>query len=143
MSFLSKLKEKLGTGTSSDMFEGTQQEYVELENERILDPKSKLIVRPFSIEEFGDIKPVLDCLREGHTIALVNIKPIKDKDLVELKRAINKLKKTCDAIEGDIAGFGENWIAAVPSFAYIYRKDKGTKEENKTQEKVEVSEYEE
>jgi SepF-like predicted cell division protein (DUF552 family) len=78
-------------------------------------------VRPFTIEDFEHIKPILDTLREGHTIALINIKPLKDKDLVELKRAINKLKKTCDAIEGDIAGFGDDWIAAVPSFARIYR----------------------
>ena len=73
------------------------------------------------IEDFEDIKPILDSLREGYTIALVNIRPLKDKDLIELKRAINKLKKTCDAIEGDIAGFGEDYLVAVPSFAEIYR----------------------
>jgi len=63
----------------------------------------------------------LDAIREGYTVALINIKPIKDKDIIELKRAINKLKKTCDAIEGDIAGFGEDWIVVTPSFAEIYR----------------------
>ena len=97
----------------------------------------------FVIEEFEHIKPILDTLREGHTIALINIKPLKDKDLIELKRAINKLKKTCDALEGDIAGFGENWIAAVPSFAYIYRGPKGAKGEAPAKaENVEVAEYE-
>ena len=40
---------------------------------------------------------------------------------MELKRAINKIKKTCDAIEGDIAGFGEDWIVVTPSFARVYR----------------------
>ena len=34
---------------------------------------------------------------------------------------LNKLKKTCDAIEGDIAGFGEDWIVVTPSFAKVYR----------------------
>ena len=48
-------------------------------------------------------------------------KRFKDKDLVELKRAINKLKKTCEAIEGDIAGFGDDYIVVTPSFAEIYR----------------------
>ena len=79
------------------------------------------MIRPFVIENFDDIKPALDSLREGYTIALVNIKPIKDKDIIELKRAVNKLKKTCDAIEGDIAGFGEDWIVATPSFAQVHR----------------------
>ncbi|MBR9700299.1 cell division protein SepF, partial [Candidatus Woesearchaeota archaeon] len=46
---------------------------------------------------------------------------LKDRDLVELKRAINKLKKTCDATEGDIAGFGEDFIVITPSFAKIHR----------------------
>ncbi len=143
MGFLSKLKEKLGTGSSSQMFDEAEHGYVELGSESHIDTKSKLTVRPFVIEEFEHIKPILDSLREGHTIALINIKPLKDKDLVELKRAINKLKKTCDAIEGDIAGFGENWIAAVPSFAYIYRGNKAAKEEGKKAEGMEVSEYEE
>ena len=143
MGFLSKLKEKLGTGSDSDMLEEAGQGYVELGKETGIDTKSKLTVRPFAIEEFEQIKPILDALREGHTIALINIKPLKDKDLIELKRAINKLKKTCDAIEGDIAGFGENWVAAVPNFAYIYRGPKPAKAEGKKVEGMEVTEYEE
>ena len=142
MGFFNKIKEKLGTSSSSD-FEESEQGYVELGNDSPLDTKSKLMVRPFVIEEFEHIKPILDSLREGHTVALINIKPLKDKDLVELKRAINKLKKTCDAIEGDIAGFGENWIAAVPNVAYIYRGPKPSKEEGKKSAGMEVSEYEE
>ncbi len=117
--FLSKIRQKMGTG--SDILD--QQggaDYVELSSESAME-KAKVTVRPYSLDSFEDVKPILDTLREGHTIALVNIRPLKDKDLVELKRAINKIKKTCDAIEGDVAGFGENWIAAVPSFARIYR----------------------
>ncbi len=143
MGFLSKLKEKLGTSSNSEMFEESEQGYVELGSSASLDTKSRFMVRPFVIEEFEHIKPILDSLREGHTIALINIKPLKDKDLIELKRAINKLKKTCDAIEGDIAGFGENWIAAVPNFAYIYRGQKTAKEEKKQAQMEEVAEYEE
>jgi len=41
--------------------------------------------------------------------------------MLELKRVVSKLKKTCDAIEGDIAGFGEDWIVITPSFGEIYR----------------------
>ncbi|MBI4452150.1 cell division protein SepF [Candidatus Woesearchaeota archaeon] len=143
MGFFDKLKEKLGTQGSD--FEEAEQGYVELGSEATAaESRSKLMVRPFVIEEFEHIKPILDALREGHTIALINIKPLKDKDLVELKRAINKLKKTCDALEGDIAGFGENWIAAVPSFAYIYRGPKPPKEEGKKAAAgMEVTEYEE
>jgi len=98
-----------------------EDEYVELNTEGEKGRNSRIIVRPFVLQDFSDIKLVLDSLREGYTIALVNIKPLKEKDLVELKRAVNKLKKTCDAIEGDIAGFGDDYIVITPSFATIYR----------------------
>lgn len=118
MDFFSKLKEKF-TGPKYDEME-QETGYVELENDGEVS-KSKVLVRPFMLEDFDDVKPVLDSLREGYTIALVNIKPLKDKDLVELKRAINKLKKTADAIEGEIAGFGDDFLVVTPSFASIYR----------------------
>ncbi|MBS3117212.1 cell division protein SepF [Candidatus Woesearchaeota archaeon] len=100
---------------------GDPSDYLELNSEHGKDEKSRVLVRPFVMEEFEDIKEVLDVLREGSTIALVNIKPLKDKDLVELKRAISKLRKTCEAIDGDIAGFGEDYVVAVPYFARIHR----------------------
>jgi SepF-like predicted cell division protein (DUF552 family) len=117
-SFFLQLKEKL-TEPKEEVSEEPFQEYVELDHEK--EEKSKILVRPYVMEEFEDIKPVLDALREGSTIALINIKPLKDKDIIELKRAINKLRKTCDAIEGDIAGFGEDYIVVVPYFAKIHR----------------------
>lgn len=130
MNFIIKMKRTLEKlkATLTGRYEGRNlpddfaDDYVEIDPkvaERL--PKQKILIRPFVIEEFTDIKPALDALREGYTIALINIKPLKDKDLVELKRAINKIKKTCDAIEGDIAGFGEDWIVVSPSFATVYR----------------------
>lgn len=116
--FFSKIKESFSAPNYDD--EGGESGYVELDTDGG-EVKSKILVRPFTISEFEDIKGVLDSLREGYTIALINIKPLKEKDLVELKRAINKLKKTTDAIEGEIAGFGDDYIVVTPSFAKIYR----------------------
>ena len=98
-----------------------EEGYVELDTNSSDDARSKIIVRPFVMKDFESIKPILDSLREGKTIALINIKALKDKDLIELKRAINKLKKTTDALDGEIAGFGEDYIVITPSFAQIYR----------------------
>ena len=113
---------RLKKTTYDDDMTEVEDEYVELN----ADPgfsggESRITVRPFTITDFSDIKPILDSLREGYTICLLNIKPLQEKDLVELKRAINKLKKTCDAIEGDIAGFGDDYIVITPSFARIHR----------------------
>lgn len=109
-----------GDEYEEDLPEG-DDEYLELDASSGETPTKEVMIRPFDIEEFSDIKPILDVLREGETIALVNISPLKDKDLVELKRAINKLKKTCDAIDGDVAGFGDDYIVASPSFARVHR----------------------
>ena len=100
--FFSKLKNKI-SGASDIMGEAEEEGYVELGTDTDTGSGAKLTVRPFVISDFESIKPILDSLREGKTIALINIKPLKDKDIIELKRAINKLKKTCDALEGHIA----------------------------------------
>lgn len=138
MGFFDRLKSRM-SGASDILDEAEEEGYVELGADTGSESASKITVRPFVISDFESIKPILDSLREGRTIALVNIKPLKDKDIVELKRAINKIKKTTDAIEGDIAGFGDNWIAAVPHFARIYRHK--TAEEPKKVSSSEVTEY--
>ncbi|MBI4983511.1 cell division protein SepF [Candidatus Woesearchaeota archaeon] len=117
--FLLSLKEKFSG--SSAQGEIDSDAYPEVGSGEGKDDKSRVTVRPFVMEEFEDIKEVLDVLREGSTVALINIRPLKDKDLVELKRAISKLKKTCEAIDGDISGLGEDYVVATPQFARIFR----------------------
>jgi SepF-like predicted cell division protein (DUF552 family) len=126
--FFSKIMDKFSShDEKEDDFEkeGVERDYVELDNVKSNDGKSKIIVRPYTIEDFSDIKPILDAMREGYTIAIVNIRPLKEKDIVELKRAVSKLKKTCDAIEGEIAGFDEDYVIITPSFATISRTKGG------------------
>ena len=118
---LLNLKDMISPPEAEETEEESVEEYVELMHEGEED-KGKITVRTFLMNDFEDIKDVISILREGHTIALVNIRPLKERDIVELKRAINKLKKTCDAIEGEIAGFGEDYIVAVPSFAQIHKQ---------------------
>lgn len=115
----SKIKSGLGLGAEKDVFEEAEKDFVEVNPSG--DDKPQLMVRTFVLEDFSDIKEVLDVLREGHVIPIINIRPIKEKDLIELKRAINKLKKTTDAIGGDIAGVGDDYIVCTPAEARIYR----------------------
>ena len=119
--FFAKLKDKF-TGSDYDLPSEIDEGYVELSTDDSSRVQSKITVRPFVLEDFADVKFILDSIREGYTVALINIRPLKDKDLVELKRAVSKLKKTTEAIEGDIAGFGDDWICICPSFAQIYRE---------------------
>ncbi|MDP3917116.1 MAG: cell division protein SepF [Nanoarchaeota archaeon] len=123
MAMFSRIKDSLGIGKRTDEFEDMygEDEFVEIDPAKHTGKHSKISVKSFIVNNFEDIKETLNALREGYTIALINIKPLKDKDIVELKRTINKLKKTCDAIEGDIAGISEDWIVVTPAFARVHR----------------------
>jgi SepF-like predicted cell division protein (DUF552 family) len=99
-------------------------DYIEIDLNANTSSKSRILIRPFNLKVFEDINPILAALREGNTIAIIDIKAIKSKDTVELKRSIAKLKKTVDALEGGLAGFGENIIIAAPVFAEIFRGEK-------------------
>ncbi len=92
---------------------------IDLEQEK---SDSKVLVKTFSLKVYEDINPILNSLREGYTIAIIDIKVLKSKDVVELKRAISKIKKTVEALEGKIAGFGDNTIIATPSKVFDIQK---------------------
>ena len=103
-------------------------EYVEIDLNAAEQKESKVVVKPFILKDFEDINEVLNFLREGYTIAVIDIRPLKQKDVIELKRAVAKIKKTVDALEGSIAGFGENTIIATPQFAEIHKMTPAKKE---------------
>jgi len=107
-------------------------EYLEIDLDSVKTEESKVSVRPFVLRQFDDVNNVLNALREGYTIAVVDIKPLKTKDIIELKRAVSKIKKTVDALEGSIAGFGDNTIIATPQFAEIHRTPEPKPENKKT-----------
>ncbi len=100
---------------------GSDEEYVEIDLNAPEAKEGKIIVKPFLLRQFDDINEILNSLREGYTIAVIDIKPLKQKDVIELKRAIAKIKKTVEALEGSIAGFGDTTIIATPKFAEIHK----------------------
>ncbi len=111
---MKRLKEFFGSSSADS-------DYVEIDLASTEPKKSKILVRPFVLRQFDDVTEILNTLREGYSIAIVDMKPLRGKDVVELKRAISKIKKTIDALEGTIAGFGENTLIVTPSFAEIYK----------------------
>ena len=83
----SKISEFLGSSDEPEEMRQGEQEYVELDTTTpaASDTKGKIIVRPFVVENFEGIKAILDALRDGSVIALVNIKPLKEKDIIEVE----------------------------------------------------------
>src|SRR3989338_7987173 len=107
MGIFSKLKETF----SGKPVEQNEEDYLELDSSHD-DRKSKVVVRPFVLQDFADIKGVLDATREGYTISLINIKPLKEKDMAELKRAVQKLKE----ILQDSETTGLYWLQTLHKF---------------------------
>lgn len=105
------------------------EDYVELSQEARKKHAPKILVRTFRLHDFESVKEILDSIREGYTIGLINMLPLKDKDSIGLKRAIDKLKKTIEANDGDIAAFGEHWLVVTPGIAKVYRASMARAEE--------------
>ncbi len=122
---LDKFKKMLSVGRDI-----SDDEYVEIDLGQERKDK-KVLVKLFNLRNYDDINNVLNALREGFTIAIVDMKTLRQRDSIELKRAISKLKKTIDALEGTIAGFGENIIIATPSFATIHKQPEIDKDDGK------------
>jgi len=100
--------------------EDVSEEYVEIDlgQEK---KENKVMVKIFALKQYEDTNRILNALREGYTIAVIDFKELKRKDPIELKRAISKLKKTVDALEGSIAGH-DSIVIVTPAFAKIYKE---------------------
>ena len=121
--------EKIKRAFSGSINEFDDEEYLEIDLGQEKSDK-KVLVKLFALKQYEDVNQILNALREGYTIAIVDIKILKQKDSIELKRAISKVKKTIDALEGSIAGFGEDIVIATPSFASIHKESEPQKEKS-------------
>ena len=101
-------------------FKGERDEYVEIDMEERQENK-KLLVEVERLDNYADSDRLQRKVREGN-ILLVKIKDLKAKDMEELKRSVEKLRKTCLAINGDIAGMGEEWLILTPAAAKVHRE---------------------
>ena len=114
-------KSKVPSSEESEFIE------IDLEHER---SESKISVTTFTLNVYEDINPILNALRTGYSIAVIDIKPLKSKDVIELKRAISKIKKTVEALDGKIAGFGDNTVIATPSKVFEIKKGRAEEPES-------------
>lgn len=110
--------------------ENSGEDYLEIDLGKE-EAQQKVFVKLFALKDYEEVNNILNFLREGYTIAVIDIKTLRQRDPIELKRAISKIKKTSDAMEGNIAGFGENVVIVAPSFAKIHKEAMPAKEEKK------------
>ena len=101
--------------------ETNEEEYVELDmGER--ESEEKIVIQVEKLDNLLDTNRIQGKIREGKVL-FVKIKEFKERDVNELKRALEKVKRTCLAVEGDIAGIGDDWIICTPKNAKIHREE--------------------
>jgi SepF-like predicted cell division protein (DUF552 family) len=124
---LDKIKRAFSSNFEDGEFEN---EYLELDLGSEEKETKKVMVKLFVLKQYEEVNNILEALREGFTIAVIDISILRKKDPIELKRAISKIKKTTDALEGSIAGFLENTVIVTPSFARISKEEAPKRDPN-------------
>lgn len=96
-----------------------EEEFLELD-ESAFDRQKQINVRIETLEDYSDTGRVQSLVRDGNVVFL-KIKKLRMQDISELKRAVEKLRKTCVAMNGDIVGVDEDFLIITPNFARVYR----------------------
>jgi SepF-like predicted cell division protein (DUF552 family) len=106
---------------------------VDTENYVRLEPESEFAaglnaperyVSVYKLRGFSDVDGCTAQLSDGN-IVLLDIKPLADRSVTELKHAIDEIKDICVSMGSDIAGIGENHLILTPPNVKILK----TKEE--------------
>ena len=101
--------------------EPVEDEYIELDFAEKAGESGKMMIAVDKLEDYADSDRIQRKVREGYVV-LVRIKELKEKDMGELKRAIARIRKTCLALNGDIAGVSDDWVIITPEYAKIHRE---------------------
>jgi SepF-like predicted cell division protein (DUF552 family) len=96
----------------------TEDEFIEITTER--DEGKKVDIRIETLKDYRDVEGVQRLLREGNIIFL-RIKKMRERDIGELKRSVERLRRTTIAMNGDIIGVDEDFLILSPPNAKIWR----------------------
>ncbi|MEM5834574.1 MAG: cell division protein SepF [Candidatus Aenigmatarchaeota archaeon] len=96
-----------------------KEEFLELDTALIEEDK-RIKIKVENLTGFVDTEKIQQLLREGNVVFL-KIKELRNKDITELKRCVERLKKTCLAMNGDMVGVDEDFLILTPDFARVFR----------------------
>lgn len=116
---------KFGKKRDEEYVEDSNDDYLsitELDAVATNNVESKILeVRVFVLDDYENIREILDIIRGERTMCLIDIHLLRNKDPDELRRSVDKLKKTVEAVGGELVGFHENWILASPKNVHIHK----------------------
>jgi len=95
-----------------------EDEFIEIETER--EEGKRINIRIETLNDYRDVEGVQRSLREGNVIFL-RIRKLRERDIGELKRSVERLRRTSIAMNGDIIGVDEDYLILTPPNAKIWR----------------------
>lgn len=101
-------------------------EFIELE--AMGEEQGKANIRIETINDYRDVEEIQKRVREGNVIFL-RIKKMRERDIGELKRVVERLRRTTIAMNGDIIGVDEDFLILTPPSVKIYRGEVEAKAE--------------
>jgi len=120
---------------SSDL-DSVGTDYLEIDVNQEMKADRKIVVKIFILNDYEDVNRILTVIREGYVIGVIDISAIRKKDPLELKRAVSKLKKTVEALEGNINGYG-NTLIVTPPFATVEKDGESHQVDDRLKNKFE------
>ena len=114
-----KLRDMMGKKKEGAQPEDKGSEYVEID-ENAMHTDGKVGVRIETLVDYNDTDRIQQLVREGNVVFL-RIRELRAKDIAELKRSVEKLRRTCTAMNGDMVGVDEDFLVVTPQYAQIYR----------------------
>jgi len=108
-----------GGKSADEPAEERQPDFVELDASAF-NESAGVTVRIETLKDLMDTDRIQYLLREGN-IVFLNMGGLRRRDLSELKRSVEKLKKTVAAMDGDIIGVDEDFLILTPKSARIHR----------------------
>jgi len=98
----------------------TITDFAELPDE--VESKEHLKVIIEKLDSYVDADRILRKAKLG-SVVFIRIKELKEKNMDELKNAINKIKTSTAMFKGDVVGVGDEWIILTPPTVEIKRGD--------------------
>ncbi len=83
--------------------------------------RSRLKLSLMMMERYADIEKILSRFRKADTVLLIRVSHLRDKDMNELKKAVDRLKTHCEVTGSDLAALDDSWIVLVPPVVEIVR----------------------
>jgi len=92
-----------------------------IEAQMLTEAQPKLKLGLMVMERYADIEKVLARFRKGDAVVLVKVTPLRNKDMNELRKAIDRIKTHCGVTGSDLAALDDNWVVLVPPVVEISR----------------------